>query len=296
MLVKEFNEFAQRNCFAANLSCLMDCSGYSSASLFWALIDIDERKYEKYKLDWVTCYLSSLGVYDESLWVEYQVDNAEFLCDIFSQNDEEIHLAVTGIENVQYRCDIGGHIFPDVQHAFLIRSGKYVSIEDHALGCAENVFSNARLKDEHFKFPFVLYVFDKLSFLNRIAAINLQDKVQQYAENLYERRNSTVVMKSELLESVFQGVSEKEFSFCNLYEESFYYRRIFLKEKLKNLELAKHQKAYGELLSHLKTLYYRSKLSRSSDDRKKIIVRAREKIIELGKLEHEFYEVFRRDI
>ena len=131
-----------------------------------------------------------------------------------------------------------------------------------------------------------------MKFLSRIKATNFQERVQQYAMHLCDKRTTIGKMKKDLIKSAFQSHGEKELSSYNLYEEAFHYRKIFLRYKLKNSELTEHQRDYLELLSQIKMLYYRVKLSKSSVDRKKAISRAMEKTIHLGDLECEFYKVF----
>ena len=152
--MKNGNELSQKNCFIANLSYLMDYFDCSSMELFWALVDIDEINYRHHKLDWVTCYLSNLELYDKTLWIDHKINNLSQVYSVFGMKDSMPNLIATQMDNIRYRNDIGNHLFPNVQHALLIHSGENILIEDYTLGSFGNIFSKTELIAQHFLFPF----------------------------------------------------------------------------------------------------------------------------------------------
>lgn len=281
----------QKNCFMANLCQVLEHKSVSVQDLFWALIDIDEVNYKKYTLDWLSCYLTELGIYSDSLWTASLASNFEDLQQKIMNEEDNTQLIVVPIKNVAYRCDLVSQMHQNEGHVLLIHKDKAMFLEDRAIGATGKFHPKTRLNKNQFIFPFTFCTFNIATFMNQLFSIDVPEKTREYAHNLINRSAQTQDFKRQLLTSTVLKNDLNGLARTNLYEESYYYRAFFTFQKSSML-----QEHYQRLLSKFKATFLRMQHSVSSIDLLHLQNTAVNHINQLGELDHAFYQAFAQTI
>ncbi|EKD74353.1 MAG: hypothetical protein ACD_44C00481G0004 [uncultured bacterium] len=287
----------QKNCLAANLCPVIVKQQVSLEALFWALVDIDDINYEKYTMDWVPCYLTELGIYQDTLWSSFQVFNLNDLQQQFIDKPQGLHLIVVPIKNVAYRHDLGNLTYQQsTRHALLIHHTEPLLLEDLTIGVTGEAYPATSLLENQFIFPFTYWKFDSVTFVNHLFSIDLQQKTNAYARQLINRAIQTRALKHQLIMNAVQKNDLKMLACANLYEESYYYRIFFISQQPTGSDLYAHHEQYKHLLSQFKGQFLRMQNCSSSSEMQHLQNKAGGYINQLSELDHEFYQTFTKYI
>ena len=285
----------QKNCFIANLCSILIKHRISPEALFWALVDIDDINYKQYTLDWVSCYLSKLGIYDDSLWTEFQAATLRELQQQFN-TQECPHLIVAPINSITYRHDLGNDLYHNTRHVLLIHSNnaKSIFLEDLAIGATGDAFPKTLLNESQLTFPLTYFQFDSKTFIHRTLSIDLQQKASEYANQLINRATQIRTLKRQMLIETIQNNSLDMLTCSNLYEESYYYRAFFMSQQDHPSDVYAHHDQYKQSLSQFKRQFLRMQYCNSANEMRQLQHKANDHIYRLSELDHEFYQTFIR--
>lgn len=277
----------------ANLCQILRSQQVSLEDLFWALVDIDHRHYETYAVDWVSCYLTALGVYKEEYWFELQANHFyDLQHNMCAEQGERLQLMVVPTKNIAYRSDLGNHVHQSARHVLLIHQNEPQLLEDLAIGVTGDAYAATPLHARQFVFPLTYWIFDTVTFVKRLFSIDLQQKTKEYANRLLDHYPQIQTLKRQLLVKTVQENDLKKLVSTYLYEESYYYRTFFMSRYATNSDIGAHHEQYKQVLSKFKGLFLRMQNCSISQDLQRLQYKAIDQINHLSELDHEFYRTF----
>jgi hypothetical protein len=285
-------QYKQKNCFMANLCKLLEMNDISHQDLLWALVDIDTVNFKSFGVNLIPCYLTMLGVYSDQLWIQRQAESYdELIKQVYDQHDR-IQLTSAPMSNINYRNEIGNQVFHSDRHAFLIDCQNEVMLQDETLGSTGDSFVTSVLQSQHFSYPLTTWLFDAGTFKELLCAETIQQNICQYAHNLVTQRDDTITMKRDLLIKALNSDNRQSLARANLFEETFFYRWVFIAKYGITSMLTEFQIAYQQALSQFKSLSCRLRLETCPEKQYLLNRKTQLCINHLYDMDHTFYETF----